>query len=302
MVKTFTGKNTFALKAELNKIISSLVKEVGDFSVEQIDASETDMNSILQAVQSLPFLSSKKLVIVSGIESNSDFALRIDELIDRVAGGVEVILLEQNLDKRKTLFKTLQKNSELTDFRELNENDLDKWVVEYAQTINAKVSISDANYLISRVGNNQQQLASELDKLALYDENITRSSIDKLTDLSLQNTIFDLLDSAFSGKKELATLTYKNLREAKLDPQYIISMFVWQLTALALAVFSDDKTESSLVSGGMSPYTARKSLALASRINKNKIRKLIKDLSDLDAQIKTGADADACLELYLLRI
>ena len=129
MVKTFTGKNTFALKAELNKIISSFVKEVGDFSVEQIDASETDMNSILQAVQSLPFLSSKKLVIVSDIESNSDFALRIDELIDRVADGVEVILLEQNLDKRKTLFKTLQKNSELTDFRELNENDLDKWVV-----------------------------------------------------------------------------------------------------------------------------------------------------------------------------
>lgn len=302
MVRTFTGKNSFALQAELKTIVGTYLKEAGDFAVDRIDASEKDVDTILQSVQSLPFLTPKKLVVISNIQSNSAFMDRLEELIDRTADGVEVILVDPSLDKRKAGFKILQKQTELHDFKEPNPQELPSWVVETAKNNGANISRTDAGFLVERVGANQQLLASEIEKLAMYNPEINRQSIELLTDQSLQTTIFSLIDAAFAHNSKKAIDIYKEQRTARIDPHYIIAMLTWQLQALAQAVFVEEKSESSLVSLGQSPYTARKSLSLAQKITKAEMRRMVVDLSELDSQIKTNADPDSALELYLLNL
>lgn len=302
MVRTFTGKNSFTLHASLKEIVSDFLKKSGDFAVEKIDASETDVDSLLQSVQSLPFLSPEKLVVISNIQSNSALMSRIEELIDRTADGVEVILVDPSLDKRKAEFKILQKNTDLHDFKESNPHDLPVWVMEMAKKCDAKISRSDANFLVERVGANQQLLINEIEKLSIYNPDINRQSIELLTDQSLQSTIFTLVDSAFAKNSKKAVELYREQRIARIDPHYIIAMLTWQLQTLAQAVFAEEKTENNLVSLGQSPYTARKSLSLAQKITKADMKSMIVDLSELDAQIKTNTDPDSALELYLLNL
>ncbi|MDO8266178.1 MAG: DNA polymerase III subunit delta [Candidatus Saccharibacteria bacterium] len=302
MVRTFTGKNSFTLHASLKEIVSDFLKKSGDFAVEKIDASETDVDSLLQSVQSLPFLSPEKLVVISNIQSNNTLMDRLEDLIDRTAEGVEVILVEPSLDKRKAGYKILQKNTELRDFKEPNPQDLPVWAVEAAKKNGANISRSDANFLVERVGANQQLLINEIQKLSLYNPDIDRHSIELLTDQSLQSTIFTLVDAAFAKNPKKAIELYREQRIARIDPHYIIAMLTWQLQALAQAVFAEEKTESHLVSLGQSPYTARKSIALSKKISKADMKKMIVDLSELDAQIKTNTDPDSALELYLLNL
>jgi len=302
MVRTFTGKNSYGLSAELKSLASSYLKEAGDFAVERIDASDVDADSILQAVQSLPFLSPKKLVIITNIQNNSTVLDRIEELEERTADGVEVVIVDPSPDKRKTYFKQLQKLTNIHNFAEQQPHDLSIWVTNFAKELGSEISNADASYLVERVGANQQLLSVEIEKLSLYSSKIDRKSIELLTDQSMQNNIFSLLDSAFSGDSAKAIKLYREQRASRVDPHYILAMLVWQLQAIALAVHANPQTENALVFAGQSPYTAKKSLAIAKRITKQKLKKMVVDLSELDAQIKTNSDADSALELYLLNL
>lgn len=302
MIRTLTGKNSFALQAALDKLVDGVMTEAGEFGIERFDASEAVADTLLQAVQSLPFLASKKLVIITNIQANGALMERLGELVERTAENVDVALVEPALDKRKATYKTLQKLTELTEFTEPKPQDLPAWAVDYAKEQGAVLSRSDASFLVERVGANQQLLAREIEKLSLYAQEIDKRTIELLTDQSVQSTIFSLLDAAFAGNSKKAVKLYREQRRARVEPQYIIAMLTWQLQALAAAVFAEPQTEATLVAGGQSPFTARKSLALARRVSKPAVRKMIVSLSELDAQIKTSADPDAGLELYLLSL
>ena len=302
MIKTFTGKNSYGLSAELKTLTSTYFAEAGDFAVERIDAGDVEADSILQTVQSLPFLSPKKLVIISNIQNNSVVLDRIDELVERTADGVEVVIVDPTPDKRKTYFKQLQKLTDVQIFAEKQPQDLVGWALETAKGFGSELTPADANYLIDRITANQQLLFVEIEKLSLYSTKIDRKSIDLLTEQSMQSNIFSLLDSAFSGDSAKAIELYREQRAQRIDPHYILAMLVWQLQAIALAVHANPQTESALISAGQSPFTAKKSISIAKRITKQKFKKMVVDLSELDAQIKTNSDADAGIELYLLNI
>lgn len=300
MIRTLTGKNSFALRQYLDERVTSMQQMGGELAIERIDASESDVDAILQAVQTLPFLVAEKLLVITSVQSNTSLMNRIEELIDRVAEGVEVLLVDQSFDKRKSSFKLLQKKTELHDFAEPNARELPKWLSHYAKDVGATLSIADATYLVERVGAHQQIVANEVSKLALYDTHITRQSIDLLTDKSIQSTIFDLLDAAFSGKHDRALALYREQRDARIEPQYIIAMMTWQLQSLALAVFAPDKSEATLINAGVSPYTAKQAIRITQSMSRTRLKEIIVGLSELDAQIKTSADADAGIELFLL--
>jgi DNA polymerase III delta subunit len=302
MIWTFTGKNSFALQLAVKKLVDDTINEVGEFGVERIDASDNEVDFILQAVQSLPFLVTKKLIIVSNIQSNTSLLDKIEALVDRVADGVDVVLVEPALDKRKSSYKQLQKLTELKSFSEPKPFELPSWVVDFAKQQSAIISKQDATYLIERVGANQQMLATEIQKLSTSSPKITKEIIQLLTDESIQHTIFSLLDASFSGDSEKAILLYREQRRASVEPQYIIAMLVWQLQSIAQAVYAPIQNEAALIEMGQSPYTAKKSLSVAKRLTRNDIKRLIIDVSELDAQIKTSADPDAGVELFLLRM
>ncbi len=302
MIRTLTGKNSYKLHAYLQERVDDVLARSGELAIERHDASEASVDTVLQAVQSLPFLVEQKLVIISNIQANSPLMERLAELVERVAEGVEVLLVDPSLDKRKAGYKLLQKQTELHDFVEPSSRDLPGWLVAEAKRLGAELSLADAQYLADRVGANQQLLANELQKLCTYEPKITRMTIELLTEQSLQSTIFSLLDAAFAGNVKKAVEMYREQRKARIEPHYILAMMVWQLQSLSLAVYASDASEGSLVATGMSPFTARKVLALARGKSKADIKKMVVALTELDAQIKTSADADAGVELYLMSL
>jgi DNA polymerase III delta subunit len=302
MIKTIVGKNSYALRDFVQKRITDVTSRMGGLAVERIDASEAEVTTVLQAVQSLPFLVSEKLLIISNIQSNSALMERIEELINRTAEGVEVLLVDSALDKRKSTYKLLAKQTELHDFTEPSSRELPRWMVTFAKEQGATLTLGDAGYLLERVGAHQQTLANEISKLALYDKTISRESIGLLTDQSLQNNVFDLLDAAFSAQHKKAITLYREQRKARIEPQYILAMLAWQLHSLALAVYAPSKTEATLVSAGISPYTAKKALQMTRSTTRASMKETIRKLSELDAQIKTSADPDAGIELFLLSL
>lgn len=304
MILTLAGANSFGLQQKLRQITAEFVVEHGDLALEQVDGEEADLTRIREAVTGLPFLASKKLVVLRAPSAQKAFLEQFEQLLADVPETNDVIIVEPKLDKRLSYYKYLKKQTDFHDFPELDVNGLAAWLADAAKAQDGSLSSSDARYLVERVGANQQLLSNELDKLLLYAPNITRQTIDVLTDPAPQSSIFELLEAAFAGNKKRAMNLYTEQRAQKVEPPQIIAMLAWQLHVLAIIkVAGERSTDEIAKEAKLNPFVVRKSQSIARNLSLVDLKKLVSDLLNIDAQSKrVSLDLDEALKHYLLTL
>jgi DNA polymerase-3 subunit delta len=304
MIVTITGANDLLRKKELDGIVQSFLAEHGDMAIERFDGDETPSDRMAESVQSMPFLSVRKLVVLREPGKQKAFTESIAVILESTADSTDLVIYEPKLDKRGTYYKTLKKS---TDYREMGDLDapaLARWAGEYVSSKGGKLSGNDAKLLIDRIGPNQQLLKSELDKLLAYDESITRETIELLVERLPQSTVFELMDAAFSGNTQKTFDLYREQRALKVEPQAILAMLAWQLHVLAVVKAGASHPPDQIAKEAkLNPFVVRKTQGIARRLSLEQIKALIRDLLEIDIALKrTSVDADEALQMFLLRL
>lgn len=304
MIITLTGNNSFLLKKRLDELVADFIKKHGNLAIERIDATEVEAQFIADTVQSLPFLTNRKLVIVSDSSLNKGLVEQIEQIISSVGDTTNVIFYEPQIDRRTAIFKLLKAKTKLEDFSELDGYNLAKWLVDEAKNQGGNISQGDANYLVGRVGTNQSLLFNELQKLLLYNSSVTRATIDLLTEQTPQSKVFDLLDAAFAGRREQALKLYSDQRAQKIEPQVVHAMITWQLQQIAVAKYAKGKSASEISKdSGMKEYPISKAIGLAARLDENKLNNLISEALEIDLLSKTTPlDMDEALKTFIISL
>jgi DNA polymerase-3 subunit delta len=304
MKVTLTGTNDFARSRELRKLIDEFVASEGGLALEKIDAADTETGRLLDIVASLPFLSSRRMVVLDEPSRNKPVAERIGDIVDAAADSTDLVIVDPKPDKRSSYYKTLQKRTELRVFGEADARDLAGWLAAEAKQRGGSLSRPDAQYLVDRLGANQLMLSNELDKLLLYDPGVTRQSIELLTEPAPQSTIFELLDAAFAGNAARALRIYEEQRSLKVEPQQIVAMLAWHLHVLAAVKAAGRKPPDEIArTSGISPYTVRKTAGIADRLTMADVRGLVARTLRLDVRLKSESiDADDALKHLFLTI
>lgn len=302
MIITLSGNNHLELRASLDKIIKDFAQKYGELAIERLDGEEDSKDSILEAVQSLPFLVEKKLLIARSVSANKEIADDIEQIISSILTDIDVVFYEPNIDKRTAIYKTLKTQTDFREQNELDARDLPKWAVQTATQRGGEIELNDARYLVDRLGPNQQLLSNELDKLITYESKISRQSIDLLSEKMPQSKVFDLMDAAFSGNKTRALDLYEEQRAQKVEPQEILAMIAWQLRLITLAKFGQGKSSEQIAKDiGSSPYPVQKSQSLASKTDNSKLEAMISEAQKIDKLAKTSPiDLDEALKTYIV--
>ena len=300
---TLVGENDVERQRALHGYVDAFVAEHTDMGLERLDGEEVTYERMVEAVQSLPFLASKKLVVLRVPSKNKEFIEKFEEFIEAVAETNDVLIVEAKLDKRLMYYKQLKKLTEFRDFAVLDAHGVVRYVGEYARSQGGSISQADARYLVERVGIHQLQLQHELDKLLAYSDTVTRASIDLLTDHAPQSKVFALLDAAFAGDATRTMELYKEQRTQQVEPQQIIAMLAWQLHILALAKTAGNQTSDEAArTAKINPFGMQKSMQLARRMTYDKLVTLVRELRELDMQTKSGASAEEAVQFYLLQL
>jgi DNA polymerase III delta subunit len=304
MIITLTGENAFTLQTALKELINSYETEFGDMGLERLDGEEAEFQKIYDALTTLPFLVSKKMVVLRAPSANKAWLENSQKLLSDLPGATDVILIEAKLDKRLGYYKFLKAATDFREFPEIDENGLAKWLSDQAKVRQGSLSLADARFLVERVGVSQQLLNNELDKLLLYDSQITRSIIELLTEPAPQSSIFDLLDAAFAGDQARALKLYDEQRALKVEPQQIIAILTWQLRILAVIKTAGNRTAEQIArEASISPYVIRKSSSITHCLNVADIKKIVGEALALDVRLKTeSVDADEALKFFLLSL
>lgn len=301
MIVVLTGPNDYMRNFALKQLKADFLSTNDEFSLEVIDASETDMGRVIDSVASVPFLSDRRMVVLTSISVAKSFADDIDKIINATSDTTDLIIDEPKFDKRLSLYKTLKKKAEFREFNEFDERQLANWLVAEAKQRQATISLVDARYFISRVGSNQLMLDSELEKLINYNPSITKESINLLVYPTPSSSIFDLLEAVFTGNKRRAIELYEDQRRQLVEPQEIMGMIIWQLHILAIIKFNPGTDVASKAK--LNPYVVKKSTSLSSRLSELDVKQLINRATNLDYKLKSSAiDADDAIQHFLLTI
>ena len=301
---TLSGENSFGLQDSLRHLVADFVTEHGDLALERLDGQDAEYDRLREALQSLPFLASRKLVVLRSPGTNKQFAENVEQLLGDIPETTDVIIVEPKLDKRLSYYKFLKSKTDYREYNELDVNGLAQWLVSSAKARGGALNPADARWLIERVGANQQLLANELEKLLLYDPKISRQTIELLTEATPQSTIFQLLEVAFAGNTRRALELYAEQRALKVEPPQIIAMLTWQLHVLALIKTAGERSPDTIAADAhLNPFVVRKSQSIARNLSFPQLKKLISDLLSIDLRSKrTPIDPDEALQHYLLQL
>lgn len=304
MITTLTGVNDFARTQELQRLVSDFIGQYTDMAVERFDGEESSMERMRESLQSLPFLTVRKLVILREPSKQKAFTEAIAEILEGIADTTDVVIVEPKLDKRLGYHKSLKKLTDFQEFIDLDATGLSRWAAEYAAAHKATLTQADARMLVDRLGTNQQLLRNELDKLIAFNPAITKTTIEALTERLPHSTVFELLDAAFAHKTERAMALYKEQRTLKVEPQAILAMLAWQLHILVLVKAGAPRAGDEIAKlAKLNPYVVRKSQGLVRGLSLEQLKKLVTELLTIDMRLKRSSiDADEVVQLFILRL
>lgn len=303
MITTLSGSNRYLIGNYLKDQIESFISINGDYSIEKFDGEEATFNEITEAFNNISFFVEQKMIILNSPSKNKQFFENFETLLNPKDDNLSVIIIEPQLDKRQKYYKYLKAKTTFLEYGDLTPDALYRWIVEYVHKNDATISLTDAHYLVDRVGMNQLKLSNELNKLILYSNKISVKTIDLLTEPLLQSTIFQLLESAFIDNRKTLEL-YEEQRAMKVDPSQIIAMLTWQLYNISIIKTAGDRSLDTIASESkINPYVLKKTISIARNLTRAELKEIIDSLLLIDLKSKSeNIDLDEALKNYLLHL
>lgn len=279
MVYTLVGNKDYVLE-EIDKI-------VGDSS--NVISYDLDECSIKDAIIDLDTVSlfGKKIVKVFGLDKidDSDFLIKY---FDNVLDNVLILVSYKELDNRKKLTKVLK---EKTEYKEIFSYDFNGYVKERLDGF--KMDFMTINLLVSYCDGDIKRLFNELEKLKLYKFNekvITLDDVNRIVRKGYDSTIFNLIDEINSGNKEKIYSIYRELlmeNETEEKILYTIANHYRLLYKVKIKSMSMSDSEMIRVYR-LHPYRLTKLKEQCRLVSREKILFMLKGLSDVDINVKSG--------------
>lgn len=199
---------------------------------------------IIEACETLPMMSEKRLVIVRDSAlltagRSRDEAGESERLIGYLPGIPEtcclVFFVEGAVDGRKRLSVALKKQAAAVEFAPLGDAELTKWILTRFQKAGKRLTPQLAGQLAFTAGRDLTMLSGEIEKLVATlgeREELTREDIEEVTTRTMECTIFQLVDAIVARREPQAFSLYQYMLERGESRLGILSMLLRQLRQL----------------------------------------------------------------------
>lgn len=293
----FFGDDTYSLFQKINHWKSEFTKKHGDTNLEVLNGNDLTAEYIKQAVETMPFLGEKRLIIVKNFisEGDSEEQKKTAEIFEKeIPDTCVIVFIETSqIDKKVTLFKRLKKYAQTTEFLALSGFELTEWVIKEVNKNGGIIDQNAALYLASAVGGNLWALSNDIQKLCAYCEKrpITIIEIELLVNANLHTSIFQLTDAIAQKNAKLSLETLHNLIESGEDLIRILFMIIRQFR---LIIQVKDLKERGLreneIIGKLKehPFTIRNTMRQSGNFQIQTLKKIYNFLLDIDVKLKTG--------------
>ena len=242
-VYLFHGDDDY-LKEEKVRALIDRATDAGtrDFNLEVRRASETDGGALGLALDSLPMMAERRVVILRDVTTlKKDARTVLSKYLERPAPDTVLVLVAGTGTKPDA---ALLDAATAVEFKPLGDSDLMKWVAHHASTLGVAIEPRAAELLCSATGNDLALLSGEIDKLRSYTngEAIGESAIEAIVGVRHGETLGDLLDLVAQRKSANAiALLERVLAQPKTTGVSIVMALTTQTLAIGWLLAARDR-------------------------------------------------------------
>ena len=312
------GEEKYLISYYTNKLIDvALDGTINDFNFKKFKASDMSVDSLEESIEVLPFLSSKKCVVVSDLEIekfNVTEIKKLKEIVSKIPETTVLIISQSNIDasiykssKWNSFIKLFEKHGNAVNLKKLSRLSLEKQIINWAKKLTLNISQNSVEKLIEYCGDDLLNLRSELEKLSAFADNgeITEDDIELLVSKKAEANVFDLTKAVSQNNYDRALKILHVLLEKKEEPVAILSLLASNYIDMYRVKVAKNSGVPTNQIAELFDYKRKEfRLNLASKACDNyslkDLRKYISFLKEIDLKLKSSKDDNKILLEELL--
>ncbi|WP_394971769.1 DNA polymerase III subunit delta [uncultured Croceitalea sp.] len=274
--------------------VTVLTEEERSFNQMALYGKETSIDDIVSNAKRFPMMAEHQVIIVKEAQ---ELSRTIENLISYVENPQPTTVLVvcykyKKLDKRKKLYKAVQKNGVLFESKKLYENQVADWIRKVLNGKKYQISPKASALLVEFLGTDLSKINNELQKLFLVVPQgleITPAHIEEHIGISKDYNNFELKKAIGERNVTKASKIINYFSQNPKDNPFVLtvtllnSFFTQLLKYHGLQDHSPKSVASSL---GVSPYFVDEYRIAAKNYPMKKVSKIVSSLRELDLKGK----------------
>ncbi|GAM08178.1 putative protein [Geobacter sp. OR-1] len=292
----FHGDEPYLMERGINRLLERLVDPASrDFNLNVYYGAECKGEEVADTAQTMPMFADWRVVLVKRGEALSSAALdQLSIYLQNPSPSTCLIIQGEKIDQRKKFFTELKKHGVLVECKRPYENQLGGFIRAEAGGYGKKINPAAAEMLVHLVGNNLQELASQIEKVATYAgqrPTIELSDVRSIVSDTKVDNVFELTNAL--GDRNLAAAMRKLqtiLRDGEA-PLMLLAMItrhfrqIWQVRELIDRSAGEQEIAKKT---GINPYFLKGMLKQARNFTTTDCRLLFELFFSADLAMKSG--------------
>ena len=303
-VYLFAGEESYLI--ELCLCQTEKLLGADDLNKEVFYAADSSAEDILYALQTLPFLSERRIIVVKGVDKMKVADAEVlTGYIENVVETSSLLLLypanhkKESTAKRKELISkcSTSKNCIAVDCRKQYDNEVKEFIKNEFARKGKTVSFDTINRIVEENGTDLLNISNEIEKLTLFvgkdTKTVTEEDIEKISGYTKEVNVYTLASEVEARDMKKAMFVLEKLLAEGEDPIKILSALAGTIRKLLNAKsmleeqgMTNSETASAL---RIHNYFARAFFANLKKHDIKKLKASLKILLNADTEIKTGS-------------
>jgi len=285
-----------------------LSEEEKGFNQMVLYGRDVTIDDIVANAKRYPMMAERQVVIVKEAQ---DLSRTIEKLVDYAANPQTTTVLVLNykykkIDKRKTLYKTINKTGVVYESKKLYENQVGEWIRRVLSPKDYSITPKAAQMLVEFLGTDLSKINNELEKLQIIlpkGSQITPELIEENIGISKDFNNFELRKAVGNKDVVKAQQIVKYFGDnPRSNPMVVTVSLLFSFFSQLLHYHGlNDKSSRSVASAlRINPYFVNEYITAARNYPMKKVSKAISTLREFDVKSK-GVGANAVPQGDLLK-
>lgn len=292
------GDENYLKKQYKEKLAAALVDVEDSMNYHYAEGNNLDMNQICDLGETLPFFSERRVLVLENTGLLKKSSKDVEEKFANFPESTYVIMIEEDVDKRNSLYKFFAKQGYVANLTTPDEKTLLQWVKTLCKEEGKIIEDAAVFHLTEHMGTEMFLLKNELEKLFCYCQGRNQITVADVNEICLdeaEDKLFDMLDAIGNRNQKKALKLYRDLLELHKPPMQLLTMLSRHFNILLqMSALKETGTAYADMASlcGVPPFTVKKYVAQTSAYSYERLKAMVERCQMTDQEIKTGVIKD----------
>lgn len=291
-----------------DKLRAALAAPDDTMNVTVYEGKDINPKEVIDLAETMPFFAERRVIL---IENSGFFKNSCEDLaayMEQPASASHFIFVEEEVDKRGKMYKSVKKAGKIVEFSTQSEELLTRWILGRLKKEGKNITGSVMHLFLEKTGTDMGNIDRELEKLICYTmgrEVITAEDVRAVATEQTTNRIFDMVNAVAEHNQRKALDLYYDLLALKEPPMRILYLITRQFqilfTVRDMASRGFDNAAMAK-KAGIPPFAVRRNVTQAKGFSMAQLRQALCDGAEFEEAVKTGRMNDRmAVEIFLVK-